>query len=256
MEIQYARQDDVPLSVPPLAVRASDIIFTGGQMAMHPTRGTPPEVKLLPGYPWHGSSVEKQLNYIYTNLEQTLQQLGSSLRHTLHINSVHIDPSEIYMALRVRKEWFGADDPPPSTLVLVPELPVHGPTVLLDTISLSTDSQLIRQPVVITKTPNIGHVKAFGWAGYLYAVRGGGFVFTAGKPAAGDQGPRIEAAAGADRRSGSPVGGGGSSGVPLAAIKAGERPGGPAERPWAIKSPIGGSLGGPTGVTIIGSGSP
>ena len=190
-EIQYIPNSEAPPGSPPIAVRAGDLIFVGGQMAMHSIQGMPPEVKLLPGYPWHGygSSIEKQLNYIYANLNNTLGKLGSSLRSTLKINSYHIDYREIYNAIRVRKDWFIADEPAPSTLVLTPELPVHGPTVLLDTINLAEDSSLPRSPVMVTKAPAIGHVAAFGWAGYLQAVRGGGLIFTAGKPASGTQGP-------------------------------------------------------------------
>ena len=189
--IQYVPNSEAPSGSPPIAVRAGDLIFVGGQMAIHPMEGMPPEVKLLPGYTWHGygTSIEKQLNYIYANLNKTLGKLGSSLQHTVNINSYHIDYREIYNAMRVRKEWFGADNLPPSTLVLAPELSVHGPTVLIDIINLAEDSPFPRSPVVITKAPNISHVAAFGWAGYLQAVWGGGLIFTAGKVAAGTQGP-------------------------------------------------------------------
>ena len=189
MDIQYARHPDAPPGMPPAAARAGDLIFVGGQMAAHPVRGVPDETKLLPGYPWHGSAIEKQLTYLYGNLDATLQKLGSSLRHTLKINSYHTNPPDIDMALRVRKEWFGAQEPPPSTLVLAPELPICGPTVLIDMINLAADARLGRERVKITKTPPIGHVAAFGWAAYLHGVRGGGFVCTQGKVANDQRGP-------------------------------------------------------------------
>jgi enamine deaminase RidA (YjgF/YER057c/UK114 family) len=158
-------------------------------MAAHPTQGIPPEAKLLPNYPWHGCSIEKQLNYIYGNLEKKLEPLGSSLRHIMKINSYHTNPAEVDMAVRLRKKWFGAEAPPPSSLLLVPEVPVHGATVNLDMTNLAADAPLGRQLVPITRVPPIAQVAATGWAIYSQAVRGGGFVFTRGTTPTGERGP-------------------------------------------------------------------
>ena len=114
-------------------------------MANHPIDGVPLTIKGLPGYPWHGSDIERQLGYLYGNLDQTLGQLSSSLHRTMKINSYHINPPDIDMALRVRKKWFDAETPPPSTLVLARELPMHGPTVLIDMITLADNAELDRK---------------------------------------------------------------------------------------------------------------
>ncbi len=102
MKIEYAHHPDASPAAPPLAARAGDHIFVGGQMAVHPTHGIPAEAKLLPNYHWHGSSIHKQLTYIYSDLDKTLQRLGSSLPRCLKINSYHTNPMEVDMALRVR----------------------------------------------------------------------------------------------------------------------------------------------------------
>ena len=156
---------------------------------MHPTQGIPEEAKLLPHYYWHGSRIHKQLTYIYRNLDENLKQLGSSLRRCLKINSYHTDPAEVDMALRVRKDWFDTDSAPPSSLLLVPELPVHGATVCLDMTTLRTDARLERKKVEITRVQPIGQVAAIGWSVYSQAMRGGGFIFTRGTTPTGPRGP-------------------------------------------------------------------
>ena len=148
----------------------------------------PPETKLSPGLPWHGSVIDRQLRYVFANMDNTLKQTGSSLEHILKINSYHTVPQEVDTALRVRKEWLGTNAPAPSTLVFAPELPVHGPAVVMDTINLAMDASLGRQAVITNRIAPAMHVGAMGFAPYVYAVRGGGFVFTAGRAAATAQG--------------------------------------------------------------------
>ena len=189
MKIEYAYHPDAPLGTPPLAARAGDHVFVGGQMAVHPTQGIPAEAKLLPNYYWHGSSIHKQLTYIYSNLDKTLQRLGSSLPRCLKINSYHTNPAEVDMALRVRRDWFDADGAPPSSLLIVPELPVHGATVCLDMTTLSENSALGRELVQVKSVQPIGQVAAIGWPVYSQAVRGGGLVFTRGTTPTGPRGP-------------------------------------------------------------------
>lgn len=139
----------------------------------------------MPGYPWHGSGMERQLRYLYKNLSQTLEGVGSSLRMVMKINSYHQDPLEIDMALRVRREFFG-EDPPPSTLVLVPELPVRGVSVTLDVITLAADARLPREPIY-SGFQGPAQNQIYGQAIFLQAVRGGGFIFTRGKAGATDE---------------------------------------------------------------------
>jgi 2-iminobutanoate/2-iminopropanoate deaminase len=190
VDIRYVFHPDAPPGSPPLLVRAGDFIFVGEQTAAHPVTGLPEEAKLLPRMPWHGSAIQKQLNCLYTNLDKSLKEVGSSLHHIMKINSYHTQPLEVDMALRVRREWFG-EDPPPSTLVLPPVLPVRDATVLIDMINLAADARLKREAVV-TNAPAIAQVRAIGWAVYSQAMKGGGFVFTRGTVAHGPDGPLPE----------------------------------------------------------------
>lgn len=184
MDAQYSWHSDTSADESPLAIRVGDFIFSGGQMAIHPIEGFPKSVQPTPGYPWHGSSMERQLRYIYNNLSKTLEELGSSLRHVMKINSFHLNPLEIDMALRVRPEFFG-DAPPPSTLLLVPELTARGPSVNLDVVAIAGNSSLQREPIY-SGFQGPAQNQIYGQPIFLQAVRGGGLVFTRGKAGATD----------------------------------------------------------------------
>ncbi len=178
MEIAYARDPDAPAGAPPAAARVGDLVFVGGQMAVDATLHLPEEVQPVPGYPWHGNSMDRQLRYLYPRLGATLEQLGSSIRHVAKINSYHTQPSELDMALRFRKEVFGTESPPPSTLLVAAGTLVPAATVTLDVTALATSAQ--REVVRSEARSTTPHTYLFGWPVYSQAIAGGGFVFTAG----------------------------------------------------------------------------
>ena len=191
-ELKYVRHPEAPAGVPPIAVRAGDLVFIGGQMAAHPVQGVPPETLLLPGMPWHGSLIEKQLRYIYGNLSERLKEVGTSLKHIVKINSFHTVGEDADMALRARREWFDHETPPPSTLVLADELSVRGARVMIDMINVAEDADLPLTPIAISKSPPIAQVKAIGWAVYSQVLKGGGFIFTRGTAPHNQNGPLPE----------------------------------------------------------------
>ncbi|MBI2854584.1 MAG: RidA family protein [Chloroflexi bacterium] len=184
MEVQYFRHADAPSGVPPLAARAGDFVFFAGGIAAHPVKGVPEEVKPLHHHPYHGSSIDRQLRYIYDSMAQTLERAGSSIKRGMKINSYHTNSAEIDAALRVRRDYFGAKTPPPSTLVIVPETAVRGASVTNDLIALASGSRMDRE-ALHKKTdqtrPLLDHV--YGHPIFVQAVRGGGFIFTQGRPA-------------------------------------------------------------------------
>ena len=180
MEIEYLRHPGAIAGSPPVGARAGDFVFLGGQIAVAPALRLPDEIKPPPGYAPYGSSIERQLRYIFGNIKSSLDSLGSSMNHVMKINSYHTQPSELDAALRVRREWFEAEDPPPSTLVIATETLVPSSSVAIDVTALATDSTRYRQAIHATNAPRIPHSRIFGWPVYSQAVRGGGFVFTAG----------------------------------------------------------------------------
>ena len=187
MELQYFQEPGAPSEVPPLAVRAGDFVFFAGGIAAHPINGVPDEVKLSKELPYHGSVIDRQLRYIYNNMKMVLEASGSSIRQCMKINSYHTLPTEIDAALRVRKDYFGTETPPPSTLVLVPETEVNGTSVTNDVVALVSDAKLSREGPPPQKSPlaSLDLVSMiYGHPIFVRAVRGGGFIFTQGKTGA------------------------------------------------------------------------
>ncbi len=191
-ELKYVRHPEAPADAPPIAVRAGDLIFVGGQMPVHPITGVPAETLLAKGMPFHGSLIEKQLRYLFDKLDPQLKELGTSLKRIMRINSFHLHGDDVDMALRARRNWFDHDAPPPSTLVFTPELPARDARVMIDLINIADDASLPMTGVTPTKSPPIAQVKSIGWAVFSQVIKGGGFVFTRGTTAHNQDGPLAE----------------------------------------------------------------
>ena len=135
---------DAENSRTPLAAVAGDLVFYGGGVAAHPELGMPEGIKAFDGYPNHWSQINRELHYLYDVMEKVHQDAGSGLTEILKINSCHTDESDVYEALRLRPAIFGAT-PPPSTLVLAPELAVKDAKVTVDSIALVSNSSNPRE---------------------------------------------------------------------------------------------------------------
>lgn len=181
--LRYARHPEAPPEVPPLAVRFQDLVLFGGHVAAHPVRGVPDDIPEAPGRPFHGSPIERQARFIYDDMSRTLDELGSSIADVLKINSYHLHGSEADMALRARRDYFGDEFPPPSTLVIVNETTVPGTTVTIDVVALATDNGDVRIPIVEDRGDG-GQVAVtdsiYGRRMFIQAARGGGLIFTVG----------------------------------------------------------------------------
>lgn len=180
--VDFFHADD-ETKVMPLATRADDFVFSAGGIAVHPKKGVPNEIKPAEGYPFHWSMINSQIKYIYRNMETILEEAGSSLNRIMKINTYQTNPNEIYESLRLRKNYFGIESPPPSTLVLVPELPAKGVTITTDSIALVSDAKRDREAFFKStpKAPMPPHEKIWGYRIYIKASRGGGFIFTSGR---------------------------------------------------------------------------
>jgi len=185
MEIQYYRQADTTEEHLPLAARAGDFIFYGGGIAAHPVTGMPPQVRANRGFPNHGADSDRQLRYVYDTMSEILDAAGSSIKQIMKINAFHTYPAGIDAAIRLRREYFNLDSPPPSTLVLAPATPVPDAAVTTDVITLANDAKLGRgshlKGTEKTPLPAIGLI--YGRPVYVQLVRGGGLIFTQGKGA-------------------------------------------------------------------------
>lgn len=179
MEITYARHPDAAPGTPAIASRFGDLVFAGGHLAADGSLRVPDELKPVPDYIW-ASSMERQIPFIYRNLTAALDELGSGILQVAKINSYHVEVPEIHLALRMRKEIFGVESPPPSTVVTIDETMVPTATVVLDVTAVAVDAALPREPIIETKSAFTPHRTIFGWPVFIQAVRAAGLVFTAG----------------------------------------------------------------------------
>jgi len=181
-KLQYLFDPDVEGTEVPLATRAGDLVFYGGGMAGHPERGVPEGVRAFDGYPNHWSQVNRELHQIYDKMSRVLEQTDSGLDQILKINSAHTHAEDVFEALRLRPEFFG-ENPPPSTLVLTPELLVRDARVLVDQIALCRSSEYPREALTDSTegAPMPPHQRIWGKTIYSKATRGGGFIFTSGR---------------------------------------------------------------------------
>lgn len=130
--------------------------------------------------------MERQARYIYGHMAETLEQLGSSIKHVMKINSYHARGEETDMHLRTRRDFFGDREPPPSTLVRMAETGVPGATLVLDVIALATDASRPREIFMQPKARPGSDYKPVPFDAifqapiFSQASRGGGFVFTVG----------------------------------------------------------------------------
>ena len=140
----YGHPDADEASIP-LAARAGDFVFCAGGVAAHPDNGVPEDITPIEGYPYHWSRVHRELGYIFGTASRVLDAAGSSLRQIMKITSYHTDPVDVFEALRLRRDHFGDEALPPSTLVLVPDLPVRDARVAVDMVALLSDAERPRE---------------------------------------------------------------------------------------------------------------
>lgn len=166
-----------------MAARAGDFVFFAGGIAADPITGVPDSVHPLRGYPHHWSRINRDLDYAYGVMGRVLESAGSNLHRIMKVNTYLSDATDSYEALRVRKDYFGTDTPPPSTLLVAPALPVPGARVTTDAIALAADAARDREALITSteKAPMPPHERIWGYRIYSKATRGGGFLFTAGR---------------------------------------------------------------------------
>jgi len=183
MEIKYYYHPDAKENATPLATRAGDFVFYAGGMAVSPTKGVPAEVKPRKGFPYHGSSADKQVRYIFNVTSGILDAAGSSIKRIMKNNAFLTNPLETDDAINVRRDYFDLETPPPSTLVHIPETAHPGATVINDCVALTKNASRDRTAYLKgtkkTPLPALGFI--YGRPIYVQSVRGGGLFFTQGK---------------------------------------------------------------------------
>src|SRR5712692_515355 len=65
------------------AVVSGDLVFAAGQLASDFKTGVPAEARRHPSFPYYGSDIELQTEYVLGNLAKTFRAAGSSLDHVV-----------------------------------------------------------------------------------------------------------------------------------------------------------------------------
>ena len=162
------------------AVKAGPLVFVSGQVASDFQTGIPPQASLNPNFPHHGSSIERQARFICKNLQSTLKAAGSGLEQSLFLALFHTNPHELHGASQVLQQTFGPTGSPPTTSVILEELPVPGATLEVDLIGFIPESG---QGLEVLQPPTLPPPVPKGLDGqplYKHGVKAGAFVFTAG----------------------------------------------------------------------------
>ena len=153
------------------AVRVGDLIFAAGQLASDFKTGVPTNAKRGENFPFYGSEIQLQTEYVLENLKRTFEAAGSSLDHVVKAQVFLTDLDDFNAFDQVWKRYFKV--PPPRTTVGTTGLLVKNTLVEIDLIGYVPRLGL-KHEVIKSGAPR-------PLANYSEAFTLGDFVFAAGQ---------------------------------------------------------------------------
>ena len=114
----------------PQAIRAGDLLLLSGLLAID-ENGLVESARIDPEQPYHGSSVQAQMEAMLDNASKLCSAAGTSLANVVRIQQYHTDPADFFSAYQVWQRYL-PQAPLPISAVKVPFLPVPGCTIQLD----------------------------------------------------------------------------------------------------------------------------
>ena len=114
------------------ASRIGDFVFAAGQLASDFKTGIPPEAKGDPAFPYYGSDIKRQTDFILKNLAKTFKAAGTSLDNVVKAQVFMMDLDDFDAFDEVWKQYFKT--PPPRTTVGTTGLLVKDTLVEIDLI--------------------------------------------------------------------------------------------------------------------------
>jgi reactive intermediate/imine deaminase len=153
------------------ALRVGDFVFAAGQLASDFKTGVAPEARRNPDFPFYGSDIQLQTDYILKNLRNTFEAAGSSLDHIVKAQVFLTDLNNFAAFDEVWRGYFKV--PPPRTTVGTTGLLVKDTLIEIDLIGYVPRAGLERQ-IVASDNPK-------PLANYSEAFVIGNFVFAAGQ---------------------------------------------------------------------------
>jgi reactive intermediate/imine deaminase len=153
------------------AILVGDFVFAAGQLASDFTTGVPANARRGENFPFYGSDIQLQTDYILKNLKLTFEAAGSSLDHVVKAQVFLTNLDDFSGFDQVWKQHFKV--PPPRTTIGTTGLLVRDTLVEIDLIGYVPRSGL-KHEVIKSGAPR-------PLANYSEAFTVGDFVFAAGQ---------------------------------------------------------------------------
>ena len=153
------------------AMQVGDLIFAAGQLASDFKTGVPASAKRGENFPFYGSDIQLQTEFVLENLKKTFETAGSSLDHVVKAQVFMTNLNDFAGFDQVWKRYFKV--PPPRTTVGTSGLLVRETLVEIDLIGYVSRSGL-KHEVIKSGGPR-------PLANYSEAFTLGDFVFAAGQ---------------------------------------------------------------------------
>ena len=153
------------------AMRVGDLVFAAGQLASDFKTGVPATAKRGENFPFYGSDIQMQTEFVLENLKKTFEKAGSSLDHVVKAQVFLTNLNDFAGFDQVWKRYFKV--PPPRTTVGTTGLLVRETLVEIDLIGYVSRSGL-KHDVIKSAAPR-------PIANYSEAFTLDGFVFAAGQ---------------------------------------------------------------------------
>ena len=161
------------------AVKAGPFVFVSGQLASDLSTGTPARATINPAFPFHGVDIERQTRFVGENIEICLRAGGARLEHVVHFTNYLTDPRDQPGAQRALAACFGGT-PPPSSTLLVEELPIPGCRTEIDLVAMVPERGQAIEILQPAALPVPRPATLDGPPLYQYGVKCGSWLFTSG----------------------------------------------------------------------------
>ena len=170
MSIKVIKSDvPQPLANYSEASLANDLVFAAGQLASDFKTGVPAEARKHPNFPFYGSDIKLQTDFILKNMAKTFKAAGTSFDHVVKAQVFLTDLNDFNGFDEVWKQHFKV--PPPRTTIGTTGLLVKDTLVEIDLIAT-----LPSKPGAVVKSDAPKPL-----ANYSEAIRVGDLVFAAGQ---------------------------------------------------------------------------
>jgi enamine deaminase RidA (YjgF/YER057c/UK114 family) len=112
-------------------IRAGDLVFLSGLMAVDANGALAHEVRTDPGKPYFASAVQLQMDYLLTQAQRICRAAGTDLANVVRAQQFHTDLDDFNGAWQVWRQHLPGQ-PIPFSAIEVPALAVPGAVVMLD----------------------------------------------------------------------------------------------------------------------------